>query len=542
MHPNVYLSPLAFCLTLAIALPAKGAEPISLQDDTLKHLSQQFHIALPGVKHALGSSQVDTLQFVQQHKDVNKVTHVRLQQHYEGFFVYGGYAILHSAAAPQTLLAAPTAVRMTGVVYEGLKAELGKPSADFVKKGEAALQQFKASSQGKAISEESVTPMVYIDENHTAHWAYKVSFLIVHHDQIPERPTAILDATTYRPFIQWNDIKTGRTMVKGIGYGGNHRTGQLNYDDKERPLLDLTRESWTGKCYMETRDVRVVDMLHEYYSLNRPMQFACKQSSKNPKGVYWTGYRGDGYDRDNGAYSPTNDALYDGYVIKHMYLDWYNVDVLTKKDGSPMQLIMRVHYGDGYENAYWDGKQMTFGDGESMMYPLVSLGVGAHEISHGFTEQHSSLEYIGQSGGLNESFSDMASQAAEFYSEGKTSWKVGHDIMKEDSGYETLRYMDLPSKDGTSIDTADNYYDGLDVHYSSGVYNRLFYLMSTHEGWDPRKTFDVMVKANMDYWTPYATFNEAACGVLSAADDLGFSTLDVKQSMDMIAVHYDACK
>ena len=107
----------------------------------------------------------------------------------------------------------------------------------------------------------------------------------------------------------------------------------------------------------------------------------------------------------------------------------------------------------GYENAFWDGKQMTFGDGDTMMYPLVSLGVGAHEISHGFTEQHSNLEYYGQSGGINEAFSDMAAQAAEYYSAKKNSWQIGPEIMKEDSGYEALRYMDKPSRDGSSIDS-----------------------------------------------------------------------------------------
>jgi pseudolysin len=254
------------------------------------------------------------------------------------------------------------------------------------------------------------------------------------------------------------------------------------------------------------------------------------------------GYNGDGYDKINGAYSPTNDAMYAGYVIKHMYHDWYQIEALTNRDGSPMQLVMRVHYGDGYENAYWDGEQMTFGDGESMLYPLVSLGVGAHEISHGFTEQHSNLEYYGQSGGMNESFSDMAAQAAEFYSLGKTTWMIGSEIMKEESGYEALRYMDLPSKDGESIDTATEYNSGLDVHYSSGVYNHLYYLIANQPGWDARKAFDVMVKANMDYWTPYVSFDEGGCGVLSAAKDLGYNMDDIKRSLDLVAIKYSACE
>ena len=223
-----------------------------------------------------------------------------------------------------------------------------------------------------------------------------------------------------------------------------------------------------------------------------------------------------------------------------MYSEWYNLHVLTV-DEKPMKLVMRVHYGEGYENAYWDGEQMTFGDGDTMLYPLVSLGIGAHEISHGFTEQHANLEYFGQSGGMNESFSDMAAQTAEYFSVGKSSWAIGSEVMKEDSGYVALRFMDEPSRDGRSIDSADQYLEGMDVHYTSGVYNRLFYLLAHQPQWDVKQAFHVMVKANMDYWTPYSTFDEGSCGVINAAKDLGYSIDDVKQVLDEVAINYQAC-
>ncbi len=95
---------------------------------------------------------------------------------------------------------------------------------------------------------------------------------------------------------------------------------------------------------------------------------------------------------------------------------------------------MRVHYGRGYENAFWDGRQMTFGDGKNYFYPLVSLDVVSHEVSHGFTEQNSGLIYANQSGGINESFSDIAGEAAEFYNSGKNDWLVGETIFKGDAG------------------------------------------------------------------------------------------------------------
>ncbi|KTC75502.1 zinc metalloproteinase precursor [Legionella birminghamensis] len=538
MHYNLKLSPLAAGLSLIIASSAYAAEPVQLQNASLQKLQQQFRLALPGTPQALVSSDDDSLQYLQQHTDKNHVNHVRMQQQYAGFNVIGGYAIIHSSNPANSLLAAKGKVSMNGKVYSGLKTELGKPAADFAKKGDAALNQFKAQYNASDVSEEQVTPVVYIDKQNQAHWAYKVSVYVRYDDRIPERPSAILDADTLKPFVQWNDIKTARSPVKGKGFGGNSKVGEVGYG-RDLPLLEITRSKLASKCYMENKEVRVVDMEHNYYSLNKPMSFSCKKSEGD--NVYWTGYKGDGYDRDNGAYSPTNDAMYAGYVIKHMYHDWYGVEALKKKDGSPMQLVMRVHYGQGYENAYWDGKQMTFGDGDTFMYPLVSLGVGSHEVSHGFTEQHSGLEYYGQSGGMNESFSDMAAMAAEFYSVGKSSWMIGAEIMKEDSGWETLRYMDVPSKDGMSIDSADEYDSSLDVHFSSGVYNRLYYTLSNLSGWDPKKAFDVMVKANMDYWTPYETFDEGGCGMISAAKDLGYSVDDIKKSLGVVAINYNSC-
>ena len=76
---------------------------------------------------------------------------------------------------------------------------------------------------------------------------------------------------------------------------------------------------------------------------------------------------------------------------------------------------MRVHYGTSYENALWNGSSMTFGYGASRFHPLVSLDVVAHEVAYGVTDQNSDLICSGQSGGINEAFSDMCREAVEFY-------------------------------------------------------------------------------------------------------------------------------
>lgn len=187
--------------------------------------------------------------------------------------------------------------------------------------------------------------------------------------------------------------------------------------------------------------------------------------------------------------------------------------------------------------------EMYFGDGAKMLYPLTSLGVGAHEISHGFTSQHSNLTYEKQSGGLNESFSDMAAQAAEFYSVGHNDWQIGPEIFKADR---PLRYMDDPTKDGKSIGHVKDYTDELNVHYTSGVFNKAFYLLATSNGWTTRKAFDVMVQANMHYWTANSTFQDAACGVVKATLDLqkkdsSYAMNDVKTAMQGVGIDVSHC-
>lgn len=532
MYRNIYLSSLAACLAAAIS-PIYAAEPLVLQKESFNDLRHGFELLVPGVmKSAVVPT--DALQFVQQHTDENKIKHVRMQQHYAGFPVFGGYAIMHSKRSAQALSSAKKDVEMNGVIYKGLKAELGQPSPLFLEHANFALQQFKTQYQNYSLDEEHVTPMVYIDAQHKAFWAYKVSVLVYHDDGIPERPTAIIDAQTFKPYLQWNDIKTLRLPINGMGFGGNARTGQYQFG-KDFPALQLHRDNIFGMCYMENKNVKVVDMFHKYRGPNSSMHFSCEQSSQLSTKSYWTGYQNDGYDLENGAFSPSNDALYVGQVIHRMYKEWYGVNPLTIY-GKPTRLVLRVHFGEGYENAFWDGRQMTFGDGDTMLYPLVSLGVGAHEISHGFTEQHANLEYVEQSGGINEAFSDMAAQAAEYYSQGKSSWMIGAEIMKEGNDLKALRFMDEPSRDGRSIDRADQYQEGMNVHNSSGVYNRLFYLLANLPHWDTKQAFHVMVKANMDYWTPYSTFTEGACGIINATRDLGFSVNDVKQVLEQVAI------
>jgi len=364
--------------------------------------------------------------------------------------------------------------------------------------------QFKIKS---AFSQENTQKVIYIDDNNNARIAYLISFFIQNDAGDVAKPIYIIDAQSAVILKQWDSLN----FSDATGPGGNAKVGQYEYGT-DFDYLDVTETA--ENCEMENTNVKTVNLNHGTSGSN-PFTFACNRNT---------------HKEINGAYSPLNDAHYFGNAIFNMFNDWYSTSPLSS------QLVLRVHYGTSYENAFWDGSSMTFGDGGSRFYPLVSLDVTAHEVAHGVTEQNSGLIYRAQSGGINEAFSDMAGEAAEYYVRGSNDWLTGADIFK---GEGSLRYMEDPTRDGVSIGHADNYYNGIDVHHSSGIFNRAFFLLANKENWNTKLAFDVMYEANRFYWTPNTTFIEGACGVIHAADDLGYNVSDVIDSFEQVGVICD---
>jgi pseudolysin len=486
--------------------------------------------------------------------DFTQTSHVRFQQTYRGYLVWGADAVMHvpqggvvrdENALQKLSLMKNDHTTMNGIVYQNLETDLNHtpPSVFEGRAAAKALQQAiqlheKKSGNKNAVTEHETNLMVYVDQHDVAHWAFYVRFLDAGFGGLPQKPTYILDAVTFSVYQMWDDIKTLED-VPGGGFGGNKKMGKITYDGLGGHFasLVLQRDPGDQLCYLQNADVTVKDSQNKKFAMN----FVCSTKSKAHNNVYWNA----DFDKINGAYSPGNDALYIGKIIKDMYQKWYGIPVLTLND-KPMMLTMIVH--EKMENAYWDGKEMAFGDGGKEFYPLVSLGVGAHEISHGFTEQHSNLKYYGQSGGMNESFSDMAAQAAEYYSTGHNSWQLGPEIMKEDN--RALRYMDEPTKDclpgdkpgnECSISNVKDYSSDLDVHYSSGVFNKMFYLLSQSPNWGVKKAFDVMVFANANYWTATSNFSGAACGVIEATKKYGYKVDDVTKAFNAVGVDVTRC-
>ncbi|WP_237700602.1 M4 family metallopeptidase [Janibacter sp. HTCC2649] len=173
----------------------------------------------------------------------------------------------------------------------------------------------------------------------------------------------------------------------------------------------------------------------------------------------------------------------------------------------------RVHYGNAYVNAFWDGTQMTYGDGISNTHPLTSIDVAAHEMSHGVTENTAGLDYSGDAGGLNEATSDIFGTAVEFYASNATDvgdYLIGEKIDINGNGT-PLRYMDKPSKDGSSPDCWSTNTKNLDPHYSSGALNHWFYMASEGSG---AKTINGV------------SYNSPVCGSAPAVTGAGRSNVE----------------
>lgn len=152
-------------------------------------------------------------------------------------------------------------------------------------------------------------------------------------------------------------------------------------------------------------------------------------------------------------------------------------------DNNDAKLLSYVHYSANYDNASWDGSRMRYGDGNQFK-PLVSVDIAGHEMAHGVTGNSSNLVYNGESGALNESFSDIFGTCIEFNNKGsKANYRIGEEITTSGNG---LRNMANPNQMGDpgAYGDADWYTGAADnggVHTNSGVQNHWFYLLSKGE-------------------------------------------------------------
>ncbi len=245
-----------------------------------------------------------------------------------------------------------------------------------------------------------------------------------------------------------------------------------------------------------------------------------------------------------GTTSSKQSAAVDAAYGAALTWDFYkNTFARTGIRNDGVAAFSRVHFGNSYQNAFWDDACfcMTYGDGGTSLKPLVAIDVAGHEMSHGVTSATAGLDYSGDAGGLNEATSDVMGTMVEFSANNSSDpgdYYIGEKIMK-DGTY--LRRMDNPSADGGSVNCWSTSTKNLDPHYSSGVGNHLFYLLAEgtgsktigglpHNGTTCNGTTltgigrsaaaAIWYRALATYWTSTTTYPLAANGMVKAAKDL----------------------
>jgi len=261
---------------------------------------------------------------------------------------------------------------------------------------------------------------------------------------------------------------------------------------------------------------------------------------------------GDGANYNGGSTTSVNaqtagvDAHYGAEITYDFYKNLFGRNGI---DGTGKAVLNRVHYSTHYDNAFWDDTCfcMTYGDGSSYL-SLEAPDVVGHEMSHGVCSTTANLTYSGEPGGLNEANSDMFGNMIELYARNRESlpatvantdacWTVGEQL--ETSGVPTpLRYMYKPSLDGSSPDAWSSTLGNLDVHFSSGPANRMFFFLSQgasnssgsnyyskytpagFTGIGPEKAIRIWYRALTTYMTSTTNYAAARTAALHAASDL----------------------
>jgi Zn-dependent metalloprotease len=257
-----------------------------------------------------------------------------------------------------------------------------------------------------------------------------------------------------------------------------------------------------------------------------------------------------------GGDSHSQGAQANAYATYQKYLEWYGRNSI---DGNGMQINSSVHYGSGYQNAYWNGHMMIFGDGYG--FPLAD-DVVAHELTHGVTQSESNLFYWYQSGAINESFSDLWGEAVDQANISSSDlpsvmWLLGEDV----TGLGAVRNMQNPPAFHQPDSMSNNKYcksgpcltsDNGGVHINSGVNNKAAYLMVaggtfnsktvTALGWSKVLPIYYEAQTNLltsgsDYLDLYNVLNQACLNKIGTTGIVIADCQEVRDATDAVKMN-----
>lgn len=244
--------------------------------------------------------------------------------------------------------------------------------------------------------------------------------------------------------------------------------------------------------------------------------------------------------RGEGAPPTGDEAVNEAYDGAGATYDlYYEIFERNSIDDRGLRLDSTVHYGENYDNAFWNGSQMVYGDGDGELFGRFtkSIDVIGHELTHGVVQYEAGLEYAGQPGALNESFADvfgsLVKQRVRNQTAEQADWLIGEGLLAPNVNGVALRSMKVP---GTAYDDPvlgkdpqpahmRNFYKGYadngGVHINSGIPNHAFYLAAVEIGgyaWE--KAGKIWYTALRDQLRPQSNFKQAANITIKVAAEL----------------------
>ncbi|GAB7030925.1 M4 family metallopeptidase [Streptomyces sp. NPDC021749] len=494
--------------------PHKDASPLQLSASHRAELLRDADGTKAQTAKALGLGGQEKLVVKDVIKDADGTTHTRYDRTFAGLPVLGGDLVVHSAkdgAIKSTTKSTQKSIKVASTTAKIAPQAAAKSAQGTAVKSLAAKKAAAAQTPKKVVWAASGSPVL----------AYDTVVKGVQKDGTPSRLHVITDANTGKKLFQYDEIHTGKGESEYSGsveLGTKKDGGKFTLTDDGRGGHKTTNlensESGDGKAFSDDDDAWGTGKADDPQTAAVDAHYGAAETWDYYKTVHGrSGIKGDG----KGASS-------------------------------------RVHYGNSYVNAFWDDSCfcMTYGDGEGNKKPLTAIDVAAHEMSHGVTSATANLTYSGESGGLNEGTSDIFGTSVEFYAKNDKDpgdYLIGEKIDINGDG-KPLRYMDKPSKDGQSQDNWDSNTGNLDPHYSSGVANHFFYLLS--EGSGPKeiggvkydsptadgkkvegigrdKAEKIWFKALTEYMTSNTDYKAAREATVKAATDLyGKDSAEVK--------------
>jgi Zn-dependent metalloprotease len=484
-----------------------AAAPLKLSASARTSLVRQAEAAAPETAKQIGLGAKEKLVVRDVVKDADGTVHTRYERTYAGLPVLGGDLVVHESAsgATKSVTRATKATIKVASVTAKIAASTAEKQALTAAKDAGSAQTDADRAPRKVIWAASGTPVL----------AYETVVGGLQDDGTPNELHVITDAATGKKLYEYQGIETG--------------TGKTLYSGTV--TLSTTKSGSTYQLYDTTRGG------HKTYNLAHRTS-GTGTLFTDADDVWGTGAASSSSTDQTAA----ADAAYGAQETWDFYKSTFNRNGI-KNNG--VGAYSRVHYGSNYVNAFWDDSCfcMTYGDGSGNNHPLTALDVAGHEMSHGVTSATAGLNYSGESGGLNEATSDIFGTGVEFYannSADKGDYLIGEEIDINGDG-SPLRYMDKPSKDGGSADYWSSSVGNKDVHYSSGVANHFFYLLSegsgaktingvsynsptsngsTVTGIGRAKALQIWYKALSSYMTSTTKYSGARTATLSAASAL----------------------